>query len=367
MKKIGCMTFHAAHNFGSVLQAFALQEFFHHFFSDYTYEIINFRTQFQKEKYKSIFEKKDIKSRIKQIIMFNEKNNISLKKERFEKFINNRLNVTKEFDTLESLEKETFKYDYYLCGSDQIWNIKAPDFNWAYLLEFASGKKISYAASFGPSEQIYNNDTKERMIHDLKMFNSISVREKGSYDNVYSLTNISPSINIDPTMLLTKSDWDKIICKERLINHKYILLYDLKRNKNTYKIAKYYSRKMKIPVVLITGDLYGHLKFGFEHYYSCGPEEFLNLIKNAELVLSSSFHGNVFSVLFEKDFYAINGLNDMRLQTFLDFLNLKNRNINLDNYKELLKEPKIINYEKVKEILEIEKKKTINYFEEALK
>ena len=118
--------------------------------------------------------------------------------ERFEKFINNNLQITKEFKSLEELNNANLKYDYLISGSDQLWNLRANDFDWAYFLEFAnSGKKISYAASFGPKKMVWTEEEKNRVRKDLEQYKYISVREEGSQNNIRELLGNGSWLGMD--------------------------------------------------------------------------------------------------------------------------------------------------------------------------
>ena len=210
MKKIATITFHAAYNYGSNLQAYALQEHAKKICNNNCmYEIINLRNEKQKELNAIYRKRKGIKPLIKNIITLFYNRKIEVKCNRFENFITENLNITREYSNLEELKKANFDYDYYISGSDQLWNLNAYDFDWANYLEFVNnGKKISYAASFGPKQLFWSEDEKKRIANDLKKYDCISVREQASFDHVKALTGIEPEINVDPTMLLTKEEWE---------------------------------------------------------------------------------------------------------------------------------------------------------------
>lgn len=369
MKKIATITFHASYNYGSCLQAYALQEYIKKICDDdCEYKIVNLRTDIQKETYKNIFDKNDFKSKIKQIILFKYKNDFSKKEKYFEEFIKNSLQTTKEYSSLEELKNEEWKYDYYIAGSDQLWNLQAIDFDWANYLEFIeNGKKISYAASFGPKAQNWNEEEKERVRTDLFEFDNISVREKGSFNNVKELTGINAEVNVDPTMLLDTEEWNKIIASsnEKIREGKYIFLYNLK-GKKVSKIAKLISKRMKLPVIVSRYGGKDELIYGFEKEYATGPIEFLNLIKNAELVLSSSFHGTIFSILLNKPFFAINGEKDLRINTLLEKMGLQDRSICIEDYKEKCKKAFDIDFSESEKLLEKEREKSKEYLMKAL-
>lgn len=367
MKNVATITFHASYNYGSNLQAYALQEYIKKLCNnDCIYQIINLRNSKQKEVYELPFGKLDIKSIIKSLILWNYKEQLKKKEINFEKFITTKLNKTEGYQSLEELKMQKFNFDYYISGSDQLWNLKTYDFDWAYYLEFVNKvTKISYAASFGPQKRGWSEQEKSRVKTNLKQYKYISVREEGSCDIVFELTNKKPSINIDPTMLLTKKEWYNIVSKKRLINKDYILLYDLKENRCVYEVAKKLSRKLNLPVIVTKPNKYDFF-YKVEKHYDCGPLEFLNLVKNAELVLSTSFHGIVFSVLFNKLFFAIDGDKDLRINTLLKKTRLEDRVINFSNIEKQCEDIFDIDFTNAEKVLIEERKKSETYLKMAL-
>ena len=368
MKKIYTITFHSSYNYGSNLQAYSLQEYIKKLCDyDCEYKIINLRTPIQRQMYEIDFDNLTIKKRLKTMLVGGYKKNYIEKQKKFEDFINNNLDITKEYTSLDELKKEKFEADYYISGSDQLWNLQAMDFDWSYFLEFINnGKKISYAASFGPKAQTWNEKEMQRVKDNLSKYSMISVREEGSFNNVKKLLEIEPEINVDPTMLLEKHDWEKIISKEPIYKGKYIFLYNLKGDKNILKIAKKVSKKLDMPIVV---SKYGNkleLIYGFKKKYNSGPIEFLNLIQNAELVLSSSFHGTIFSILLNKPFFAINGAKDFRISTLLKKMELEDRSIEIDNIDEKCKKIYDIHFAKSEKLLDLERKKSEKYLKKAL-
>ena len=368
MKKIATITFHSSYNFGSNLQAYALQEFIKKISNEpVDYEIINLRTTKQKELYRSIFERNGIKNAIKKVLFLKYKQQIIDRKKNYENFMLEKLQLTKEYNSYEELMNEKFQYDYYISGSDQLWNLSARDFDWSNFLEFVKkGKKISYSASFGPKMQVWSDKEKERVKKDLIQYSNLSVREYGSYKNVKDLTGIEPEMHVDPTMLLDKEDWLKIIEKKPLLEKDYILFYDLKEKKEDLKLVKKISKKLKMPVVVTKPMGLKYHFSNFKKYYYCGPLEFLNLLYNSKLVLSSSFHGNVFSIIFNKPFFALNGKNDFRISSMLDKFGLSNRSIELGELEEKLKKLYDIDFSKADKVFIDEKNKSKEYLKEAL-
>lgn len=368
MKKIATITFHASYNYGSLLQAYALQQYISSICNqECEYKIINLRTGKQREMYKTFFEKKGTFNKVKSKIFFYYKKPLLRKKELFEKFIAEKLNVTREYESLEELKKAGLKYDYYIAGSDQLWNIRAFDFDWSNFLEFVSvGKRISYAASFGPKKLNMTESEKKRIKNDLQKFDAISVREQGSFEEVKQISNIEAEINVDPTMLIKKNEWINLAEEmQPIINKKYIFLYNLK-GREYIQLAKRISKELKLPIVISNYRSVKEINFGITKIYDVGPVEFLNLIKNAELVLSSSFHGTIFSILFNKPFYALNGKNDFRINTLLNKMGLEDRSICFDDYKTKCANAYKVNFDLAEKNLEMERKKSEIYLKKAL-
>lgn len=367
MKKISTITFHSSYNYGSNLQAFALQEFVLGLSNNkYTYEIINLRTLEQKKLYKCLFDEKGFKKNIKKAIYIKSKKAFYKKQELFEKFINEKLNITKEYSSFQDLKNENWQSDYFIAGSDQLWNLLAFDFDWSNFLEFVdSNNKISYAASFGPKPQVWNEEEKVRVKNNLMKFKYISVREQGSFNNVKELTGKDSEIHVDPTMLLSKDDWEKTIPKERLYKDKYIFLYNLK-SKEYIKLAHKISKELNLPILVSKDGRIEEIFYGFKRKFDVGPLEFLNLIKHSELTLSSSFHGTIFSILLNKPFFSLKGKKDFRIQTLLEKMNLADRSIDFDDYKEKCKNAFDIDFSKTYKLLDEEREKSKKYLMKAL-
>ncbi len=371
MKKIGTMTFHSAYNYGSVLQTYALQEFCKKIAKESNceieYDVINFRLNIQKELYAIYRKNKNITNVVRNILTTPYKKEIEEKNKRFENFINEKLNITREYNTLEDLQKEKLNYDYLISGSDQIWNTTAPDFSWAYYLPFdnTKSKKISYAASFG-SIGINNND-KDRIIKLLVDYDFLSVREEENQKILEKELNKHVELNVDPTMLLSKKDWKNLIGESKNELGKYILFYTLYPKKEVIELTKKISKILKLPVVVTKFNNQKDYFNNFIKKYNSGPIEFLQLINNAELVISSSFHGNIFSILFEKPFFSIkNGKKDLRLETLLKRMELNDRIVTEENIEDRCKNAYKISFDFAKKILEKERIKSREYLSKAL-
>ncbi len=368
MKKIGTITFHSPYNYGSSLQAYALQETVKKICNQYCeYKIINLRTEKQKYMYEIDNEKSYINKLIKRVLLKDYKEKYKIKNQKFEDFINNKLNVTREYKTYEELEKENFDFDYYISGSDQLWNLRAFDFDWAYYLGFVNkGKKISYAASFGPKKLTFTEEEKIKIQKYINDYSNLSVREQGSYDTIYELNGKKAEINMDPTILLEKKEWEKLIPKENVVSGEYILYYSLGQDKENIELVEEISKKMKLPVITTRYSGRNELFTNFKRIYDVGPVEFLNLLSNAKLVLTTSFHGTIFSVILNTPFFSINADKDYRRLTLLKTMGLETRNINKNNMEEKLKNAFEINFENSNSKIKNEKEKSIEYLRKAL-
>lgn len=326
--KTATITFHSSHNYGSMLQAYALQQTLKHL--GYDNEIINLRTERQKKFYSNTIPDIGIKSLIKKLLFYPHRKAINQKYHLFEKFLAEDLHLTKEYHTLEELEKEDFKYDCYISGGDQIWNTAPLDFDWSFYLPFVKkGKRISYAVSMGPKaeQQVTNRD---RVKHLLEHYNHISVREEGTKALVETLVNTPVSIELDPTLLITGNQWQNRIGDQAIIQEDYILLYSPYFIKDVCDVSQYLSKKLGMRVV-VTMYSHGLYHYDFVNHLATGPWEFLNLVAHAKLVVSGSFHALVFATLFHTPFFAVNGDKDNRMITFLKNMQLLDRTINMED------------------------------------
>lgn len=325
--RIADITFHGAHNYGSVLQAYALQTFVQNLCAerhmDCNYKIINFRSPFQKEMYGEL-PPSTLKRRIKRLMELPYYTSISAQRQKFEAFLSTQLRLTEEINQEEELVRFRDSFDVFISGSDQIWNIRAADFSFAYLYEFTDRKKISYAASLGPLDIDWSKYDRERYLQALRQYSCVSVRENRSKRMVDQLLgNEGSQIHVDPTLLLPTEEWRKIQSDYNYQDGKYILLYCLEPDRTQLRIAERFSKKLKLPVV-ITG--YRNKKDYFNHFVKCydaGPLDFLSLIDHAAFVVTASFHGTAFSIIYNKPFCAINGSKDNRISNLLKIARLE--------------------------------------------
>lgn len=323
--KTATLTFHGSHNYGSMLQARALQQVMMQIFGHN--EIINFRSKRQKRMIRVISLRLALGPMLKDLTHLLYLFPLLSKYRRFEKFIKENLNTSKD-EVSKVCASDLQGYDLVCCGSDQIWNPGPHDFDMAYLLPFEiRAKKISYAASMGPGSRNWP-DSINRFPELLKAFDRISVREEGTRQKIESLCGRDDIVvNCDPVILLEKEKWVEMTDKKPLINKPYIFLYTLFANKTIVSCAKALSKKYQIPVVISNYTNIYDLFSPFKKHLASGPLEFLNLLYNASMVVTSSFHGTAFSILLNKPFVAVNGLSDNRIANLLRRTSLESRSV----------------------------------------
>jgi len=360
--KIGIITFHASFNYGSMLQAYALQSVLKNM--GHNVEIINFRSKEQKRLYKHPLNLNGmpIKTKIARILLFKRTCALINRWNKFDEFLNEDLNITKEYNTIEELRTEKFDYDLVISGSDQIWNVNATDFSEAYFLTFLSDKikRVSYAVSIGTTP--FKCDIKPYE-DALKKYDSISVREQKTKERIVGLgLDKDIRVDVDPTLLLEEKDYDVFKLK-RLVQHDYVLYYVPFPRKKLLSVAAKIAKKQGLKLVAISSMIMSR-KDVSKHdnvieYYNCGPKDFLSLVKHAKFTIGWSFHLVVFSIIFKKDFYTFAINNDSRINNLLEKLDLTNRIINEDNTE--LEFAKINNFDKIQEKLSFLRKDSINY------
>lgn len=320
--KIGILTFHCAHNFGAVLQCYALQETLKTM--GHEVYIIDYRPDYLIKPYK-IFSLHRLKSKnplkciFKMMVELSSIQARKIRKRGFDQFINSRFQLF----PISRLSEDSH-FDLFIFGSDQIWN---PKFN-HYKLDpiflgcssvFSDTPKIAYAASMGMKE-LPNKQIEKEFSNALQSFRSISVRERSFQDYIEKVSGLKSKTVIDPTLLLTSLQYDRLIGK-KMIQEDYILVYQIAGSVSLTQNISVLQKSLRKKVIDISPFSRKGLKYS--------PYDFLNLIKYADLILTTSFHGTVFSCIFQKDFYtfSINKDIDNRSKNLLESLSLEERMI----------------------------------------
>lgn len=362
MKKIGIITYHAAHNYGSNLQAYALQKSISRLGCEC--KIINFRTERQKDQYAPLTRRKGFKYVLKNGYFVLNYKSRKKKFDRFEEFIKKYLVMTdKEYTSLEELGRSELDFDYYVSGSDQIWNTIPNDADDAYFLPFVkNGKRVAYAPSFGQRGYL---ERESDIAKYLKKYDVISVREKHAVQLVEHLVGVVPKVMPDPTLLLEKEEWEQLIPASD-INGDYLFFYTLFADAEMISMVKKFSNKMELPVIISNVSNQYEIFSGFKKKKDAGPLEFLSLIKNAKCVCVTSFHGAVFSILFQKNFYILNGMEDKRIATLLEMFDLEDRSVTIEQISEKIRNLHPIDWLKIDKKLKYFRTQGLEFLKSAL-
>ena len=328
-KKTGIITFHASYNCGSMLQAYALQKFLNK--NEYENEIIDFSSKGQRCLYSVFFKNNSIKNIIKNLIVFFNKKQISKNYKLYEKFKRENFNLSCCFTSENSEIKDNYKA--VISGADQIWNITISDYDDAYFLNWVkNARKIAYAPSFGaknPKEYASDIDKYKEFLMD---YDYLSIRENNGKKWINELIDKEVPLVLDPTLIIDKEDYEELISDELKLPDKYIFYYSPGFTHEINSMVKQISKKYKIPVITFNSKAYylrGVNLTGFKLPESEKPSTYLQLMKNASLVITTSFHGTIFPTLYRKKFWVIkNGnmfLDDDRVLTLVNQLGLNDR------------------------------------------
>lgn len=324
--KVGILTFHCAHNYGAVLQCYATQEFLRG--KGFDVEIINYRPKYLWKPYRVFarerFIRKNLFLSLKLLIVeFWVLYNRCKRFRGFEKFINKRLNLGKVVTNI----KLPFVYDAYIVGSDQVWNPKLTHgFDPIYFAHFPfpKGDKryISYAASM--EAKSLSDEQVEFFKKNLCNFDSLSVREDALLQLLQPLTSKHITHVLDPVLMVSPQIWDSFSSDKKSVE-KYVAVYQVRNHPDTLRIAHHIAAQIGAKVrVLVAGPVFRPVEGTNQ---TSTPEDFVDTIRNAACVVTTSFHGTAFSVVFNRPFYTVQ-LNDgwdTRSQSLLVSLGLEDR------------------------------------------
>ena len=308
--RIGILTFHWGTNYGGVLQAYALQTYLKGL--NYDVEIINYAPKTFRDKFLLCFKSKSVHTIKKNVCEY-------LKEQKFKRFRKKNLNLSNtRYYNATDCELLVSGYDIIIVGSDQVWNpYIALNYGWMYWLPVKSNiRKIAYAVSLGCEQ--YPTDVLAKVSGLINDFYAISVREntaikiiqpKFSKGHVYVVP--------DPTLLVDSAQYMPFV--KRHINNRGCFIYVLQEN-----------QKLIAEIEKILQYEYDIYKPDSNKWNQYSIEEWLSGIYNSKLVITNSFHGVMFSLIFHRDFFvtliegSLSGMND-RIYTILEYLGIQNR------------------------------------------
>ena len=359
--KIGILTFHFAHNYGAMLQAYALSTKLRSL--NYDAEIIDFRL-------KHIYDNYEKKGFLKLISYYKDLGNSTLlaiaktiknyphfrfrnkKWKRFDSFLNFVLPKSEQIYNYDEINK--MGYSHIILGSDQIWNDTLTHGLSSYYFGVGlNGKKIAYAVSNGHDavpERIWSIFEEY-----VKSVQSISVREEGfsTFLNKKKEKNIRV---LDPIFLLNRMEWAKITVIPKETD--YILSYSFNESPHYFEKIEKVAKIMQKQLICLNFKK-NRLPHYIKQYSQNGPREFLGFFNNASFVITNSFHGTAFSILYGKQFIVIPPIKRReRVDSLLNLFNLKSQLIEDDQEIDVIP---IVEYNKVNKIISSEKEKSLDF------
>lgn len=360
MKKIGILTFHRAINNGAVLQAYALANALNLMGCDAKY--IDYTAQRIKEDYNIVplLKRRTIKS-VGVYFLFDI--NILISHRKFNEFIEK--NIPLSLCNICNQEELTERFDILLSGGDQIWNLRLTGGDINYYLAFTNKiRKFSYGTSFGRSD--FSEAECKKISCFLKEYDKLFVREESGKNLIHTLIKTECKVVPDPVFLLSKKEWIERLDlnDEKFKEKKYILFFELHDNLSMRKHALNLAKKYKCKVLRITNDFFEIN--GMKNIKRTGPIEFLKYILYAKMVITDSFHASAFSLIFNKQLYI--GLKEGELaylNTRMDYL-INTYQIQNCVITNSMSEDATINYTKVNEIIEMERKKGFEALKEIV-
>ena len=307
MKKVAIITMHCPLNYGAVLQTYALQQYISS--HELSVEIIDYNPNYivydqslmyvGDERLKRFFITRMLYRIIKFPIKFSR-----IKK--FGRFKKTELNLTSRFETYDEIKAANIEADYFFCGSDQIWNtVSGAHKDPAYFLQFVEdrNKRNSYAAS--GNLPLDNDEVKTISLPMINELNHISMREDVTIASIQPYVNKEITHVCDPVFLLDSSDWRALYKKgsKFIKQEKYVLIYPMGNGAEAviqkgYELAK----KQNLPLYSISASQRKDKRVS--KTFNVDPYTFLSLIDNADYIITNSFHGTSFSIIFEKVFWS---------------------------------------------------------------
>lgn len=302
-KTVGIITMHRVQNYGSVLQAYALEKFVSRL--GYEAKVIDyiFPNKYHARPIRN--NKVSLMEKLKFRLLYR----VKIQRRRFHDFITKYINTTDTvFRTREAISANPPIFDIYITGSDQVWNYESMNGDPTFFCDFAKSKpRVSFASSF--ARDVISDKFKDSYASLLRGYEELGVRELSAVDIIRDLIGKHAEVVCDPTLLLSPAEYDDLRSVKRINNGKpYILAYILDYAYNPYptiiSVIDKARKELGIDVIYLHANSINNYHLG-KSITDAGPKEFLQLISQASFVVTSSFHGVAFSLNFGIPFYAI--------------------------------------------------------------
>lgn len=331
--KIGIFTYFQT-NYGAVLQAYALQKYLQNQ-PGTEVEIIDFTTPEHLEGHK-ICKKQSLKNPVAAIAyyFFTLIHYRQLKRRviRTWDFKNKYFKFSQRYSSMKDALENHPKEDIYITGSDQVFNPSGKYVPLYYLgFDKGNGKKVAYAPSFGISK--FDESITHKIEGYVKDFDYLSCRELVGAEYLSSIVGQEVPVVVDPVLLHGADEWEKVATTPKMRGN-YIFIYDLNGAESLISIAKKIQKDTRLPIVCLTRNRLKMYPIN-KQIYDAGPAEFVGWIKNASYVVTDSFHGTVFSLIFCKQFFTYIALErtSSRIRNILGKAGLENRIVTKEGLK----------------------------------
>lgn len=350
--KIGVLTFHRSYNNGAILQAYALVNTLCQLGAEA--EIIDFRNKAIEEPTRLVLkgEKFNIKLPFKVIFRY-------IRHKKADRFIKKNIPLSKPVVTDADFKNIEGNYNAFVTGSDQVWNDTHIKSNKCFFLDFVvnSDKKYSYAASIGGNLDKAKETVK---LYDkfIRQYRTISLRESNIEGYFKEIYGSKVRCDIDPVFLPSKQQWIDL-ASQRLHKRKYIFMYLVPTSEHIRKFAENLAKKYDCDLI--------DNKTSKEFFNNCGVDDFLSWFYNAEVIVTNSFHGTAFSIIFEKEFYVEMESNigfNYRVNQILKAVDIDFNSVNITS--DYHKNKVVHDYKNVSLKLNEIKNKSIDYLKEIV-
>ena len=358
---IGIITFHRAANYGTVLQTYALQQALNNLSAKN--EVIDYRCEHIEKLYSPVpnISPIHLKHYLKEISQIGIKYKI---RKRFDKFIEENICTSQPIDKA-ALKVASRKYDAVITGSDQVWHLALTGEDLTYALEFVDEnvRKISYAASFGPAT--IQPKYLELLKPQLQRMDYISVREPSGAKTAEELVGRQATLDVDPTVLIAKEQWEKMAEKSKCSYSDYIFVYTMQPSNILYDVAEELARREHLNIYSIS-MVENRRNIGI-NTKGADVEDFLWMIKNARYVVTNSFHGILFSIRFHKNFYwafqSGKHMSNPRFDMLTEMYGIDKRRCDT---VDMMDKCSKMDYELIENILETQRKNSLSNLENSL-
>ena len=285
----------------------------------------------------------------------------------YEEFKNDYLNIFSK-DFYKNIDSLNQVFDAFIAGSDQIWSVSEQDFNPYYFLDFVQKPKIAYAPSIGTT--FLPTDKAEQIKMLLSDFSAISVREQDTAKQLSELLHRKVEWVADPTLLHNSQFWSAFTAGIPVRKKPYLLCYFLENKDWYFSYAKQLAKQLHLSIVLLPNK-WDFLSSAYVVRKGVGPKEFVSLIQHAEFVLTDSYHGSIFSLIFNRNFLHLLRFSDddkrsqnIRIYSLFNYLRIDDRIVTkFDSFGASLQ---IENYSEINKKIEKLREKSIHYLQNSL-